>query len=162
MSSPPARNLLLDAKAFPKNWEVDPCEPDCSRREGETKALRVFGIVDVPGHVIQDVFRLESVEAAQTKFQTYREVEFRELQSPNRTFRPPPEITYRSPIADEYYLGCGIDEVPACRAIMRYGNYFIYFYFDIDDGQGDGLKMEEVEPILRAMDARVTSVLGVK
>jgi hypothetical protein len=102
------------------------------------------------------------VEAAQTKFQTYREVEFRELQSPNRTFRPPPEITYRSPIADEYYLGCGIDEVPACRAIMRYGNYFIYFYFDIDDGQGDGLKMEEVEPILRAMDARVTSVLGVK
>ncbi|MCL4871886.1 MAG: hypothetical protein KJ063_23250 [Anaerolineae bacterium] len=81
--------------------------------------------------------------------------------SPFSPFQPPPEISYRSPIADEQYLGCGVDVVPGCRAGLRYGQYFIYFYFDIDGGKGDGLQIEEVEPILRAMDERASLLLGI-
>lgn len=157
----PAWHLLLDTQALPEHWNMDPCT--LSRHcFGEVEAYRDFGIVGVPGHVIQNVFRLESVETAQTKFRTYREANFGPRQPPKRQFLPPPEITYRSPLADEYYLGCGVDEVPACRAIFRYGNYFIYFYFDIDGGKGDGLKIDQVEPILRAMDARAAEVLGLQ
>jgi hypothetical protein len=54
-----------------------------------------------------------------------------------------------------------LDEVSACRALFRYRNFVIEFYMDIDAGQGDGLKMTEVEPILRAMDARASEVLGI-
>jgi hypothetical protein len=156
----PAWQLLLDAKPFPKDWDADPCNPERCLRE--TYAARVFGIVGVPGHVIQNVFRLDNIEAAKAKFRTYREVDFRPRQPPNHQFLPPPEITYHSLLADEYYLGCGVDEVPACRAIFRYSNYFVYFYFDIDGGKGDGLKIREVEPILRAMDERAAAVLGLR
>jgi hypothetical protein len=148
-----ARELLLNALSFPKRWVVFPCKPHCDNRERETHAGRNFGIVDVAGHVIQDVFRFTTVEAAQAKFRTYRETTFG---------TPPSEITYRSPIADEYYLACGVDTVLGCHANIRYGNYFIYFYFDIDDGQrGEGLRFHEVEPILRAMDAQATTVLRI-
>lgn len=150
----PARDLLLDAQAFPKGWGVGSCAPDCSRSEGEVYAERSFYITGVPGHVLQSVFRLDDVEAAKAKFQSYREVDF-------KTLTPPPEITYRSFLADEYYLGCGIAAVPACRAILRYGNYFIAFYFDIDSGKGDGLQIADVEPILRTIDRRVAARLGI-
>jgi hypothetical protein len=157
----PAWNLLLDDHAFPKGWSMETCT--LSRHcFGEIEAYRDFGIAGIPGHVIQNVFRMENIEAAKAKFRTYREVDFRPRQPPNHQFLPPPEITYHSLLADEYYLGCGVDEVPACRAIFRYSNYFVYFYFDIDGGKGDGLKIREVEPILRAMDERAAAVLGLR
>jgi hypothetical protein len=37
----------------------------------------------------------------------------------------------------------------------------VYFYFDIDGSRGDGLKIEEVEPILLAMDERASELLGI-
>ncbi len=159
----PARDLLLDTSTFPKGWVAGPCGPDCSRSEGETHALRSFYIPDVPGHVIQEVFRLESVQAAIDMFQKAREVDFRARVSPNSEFVPPREITYRSPIADEYHLGCGIDEVPACKVIMREGNYFVSVFFNEDRGEvgGHGLKIAEIEPILRDLDARVAARFGI-
>lgn len=167
----PARDLLLDDQAFPEDWDVHPCEPDCRRLEGATHAERSLYIIGVPGHAIQDVSRLESVEAARAKFQTYRRVVFRKKlppQVPSSEFLPPPEIHYRSRIADDYYFGCGVDIVPACRAIARYGQYFVYFFFNVDRGAADGeiiesegLKIEEVEPILRALDERVATRLGI-
>jgi hypothetical protein len=163
-SSPPlpttsATELLVSREAFPRDWMVDPCNPDRCLRD--TNALRTFGRPGIPGSVIQQIFRLGSVEAAKDKFSTYREVDFRPRQSPNIQLAPPSEITYHSPIADEFYFGCGVDEIPACEAIFRYNNYFVFFHFDIDSGKGDGLKIEQVEPILRAMDSKAASVLGI-
>jgi len=168
----PAWHLLLpDAQAFPQDWDVDPCT--LSRKcFGETEAYRVYGIVGVPGHVIQHVHRLGGLASAQAMFRRAREVDFKKSSPPrvpSSEFLPPPEITYRSPIADEYYLGCGVDIVPGCIAIFRYGHYFIEFFFNVDKGyvdgveiKGNGLKIEEVEPILRAMDERAAAVLGLR
>jgi hypothetical protein len=150
---------LLDTPAFPNGWTLNQCYSQHCFSDAE--ALREFGVVGVPGHVIQQVFKLGSAESAHAKFRTWREVDFRQRVPPNVQLSPPSEITYRSPIADEYYLGCGVDKVPACEAIFRFGNYFIYFYFDIDGGKGDGLKIQQVEPILRAMDERAATVLGI-
>ncbi len=165
----PARDFLLDAQSFPTGWVVFPCASNCERREGERMALRSFGIADTPGHVIQEVFRLEDIAVAQAKFRTVREVDFKKSpQSPSSEFLPPPEITYHSPIADDYYFGCGVDIVPACRAIMRYRNVFVEFFFNVDTGyadgikiEGDGLKIQEVVPILRALDKHVGSLFGI-
>ena len=161
-----ARELLLDAQPFPANWDVNPCAPDCSRRERETRAFRTFSNVDVgvPGRVIQEVIRLGSVAEAQAMYERSRDVDFRKgepPQVPSTELLPPPEISYRSPIADEYYFGCGIDIVPVCRASIRYGQYFVSFFFDIDGGTGEGMEIKDVEPILRAMDAQASARLGI-
>ncbi len=161
----PAYDWLLDSSAFPSSWENFPCDPDCGRAERPYEALRSFGRVKIPGHVIQQVFYFGSERSAKAKFQLYEGSDLSEAtpsaRSPFSPFQPPPEISYRSPIADEQYLGCGVDVVPGCRAGLRYGQYFIYFYFDIDGGKGDGLQIEEVEPILRAMDERASLLLGI-
>jgi len=118
------------------------------------------------------VFYFESEWAAKRKFQRYKETDLTETAPVARTpfspFQPPPEITYRSPIADEQYLGCGVDVVPRCRAGLRYGRYFVYFSFSLDSGYADGrkihssgLNLEEIEPILRAMDERVSLLLDI-
>lgn len=62
-----ATELLLDAQSFPPNWQADPCtkSPRCS---SQTNPHRSFGIVGVPGHVIQEVTRFGSVEAAHAEF----------------------------------------------------------------------------------------------
>jgi hypothetical protein len=151
----PARNLLLDAHAFPSGWTAQPCGPDCSRDEGHNHAERSFGRPAIPGSARQEIFRLADESDARAKFKIYREVDFRPLPPPDRQFAPPPGLTYRSPLADEYYLGCGVSTVPACRTIARYRNYFIYLYFDIDGGIGDGLQLAQVEQILRALDQQV-------
>ena len=50
-----AHTLLLDATSFPRDWQADPCEPDCAHDEGYGKATRTFGRPAKAGSVIQDV-----------------------------------------------------------------------------------------------------------
>lgn len=155
----PASDLLLDAQPFPAGWEVLPCEPYCDDTEKAGQAERTFHLTGVPGHVIQQMFYFGSENDAEANFQRYEET---------TPFSPPPEIAYRSPIADQQYLRCGVDIVPACWAALRYGNYFVYFYFRLESGydadgervEAHGLKTEEVEAILRAMDERAADLLG--
>jgi hypothetical protein len=168
----PAWHLLLDAQSFPRGWDAAPCDTSDRLCFGETHALRGFGRVGVPGHVIQDVYRLSSVASAQAMFHRAREVDFKKatsLRIPSSEFLPSPGITYRSLIADDFYLGCGVDVVPACEAIFRYGNYFIMLFFNVDKGyvdgveiKGNGLGIEQIEPILRTMDERAAAVLGLR
>jgi hypothetical protein len=157
--------LLLDEQPFPMGWQASSCEPYCEREERNGQSGRSFFRTGIPGHVIQNVFHYSSERAAHVTFDRYKKMNLSEAtphaRAPFSPFQPPPEINYRSPIADEQYLGCGVDVVSGCRAGLRYGQYFIYFYFDIDDGQGDGLKIEEVEPILRAIDERVSLLLDI-
>lgn len=160
----PAWFFLIDTQSFPPNWETPECTPSVRLCLGNVHALRSFGIPGVPGHVIQDVYRFSNVSEAQALFLSARKVDFARCvpqRNPCINFLPPPEINYLSPISDEYYLGCGIDVVPACEAIFRYGQYYAELYFDIDSGKGDGLQIQQVKPILRAVDERAASVLGI-
>jgi hypothetical protein len=147
----PASHLLLDVESFPSDWKASSCDPDCANAERADEALREFGKDTLPGHVIQQVFHFASEDDALAKFVRYEETD---------AFSSSEEISYLSPIADKQYIHCGVDETPGCKAGLQYDNYFVYFYFDIDDGRGYGLKMEEVEPILQAMDERVSELLN--
>lgn len=156
-----AKKLLLSARAFPATWQIVPCGSGCNRSERPEYSTRSFSRVGIAGHVIQDVYAFSSTSDAVASFQHYRSVEFMALQPPDKTFEPPPNVTYRSLIADDFVLGCGKQVVPACRALFRYRNYVIEFYFDIDSGQGDGLQLHEIEPILRDMDIQVASTFNI-
>lgn len=157
----PAKSLLLSARAFPPTWQIVPCGSGCNRSERPEHSTRSFSRVGMAGHVIQDVYAFSSITEALASFQHYRSVEFVPLQPPDKTFEPPLNMTYRSLLADDFFLGCGKQVVPACRTLFRYRNYVIEFYFDIDSGQGDGLQLQEIEPILRDMDIQVASTFNV-
>jgi hypothetical protein len=159
----PASALLLNAEPFPSGWSVDPCDLDCDR-EGEIEASRFF-VNGHPGHVLQDVYFYGSVQSAQIVFEAALGSDLSTAtpvaRAPFVPFQPPDEITYRSPIADEQYLGCGIDVIPACIVGRRYGQYFIRLFIMIDNGNGERLKIDEIEPILRALDIHVGKLLNI-
>ena len=150
----PTSGLLLDDLSFPPGWKAVNCEPYCDLSLKESS--RTFGREGMPGRVVQDVFYYRTERNAEAKFQRY-------LETTGHSY--PSEINYLSPIADEQYLRCGIverNDIKICQAARRYGNYFVYLYFDIDMGYDDGLPtIEDVEPILRALDERVSERLDI-
>jgi hypothetical protein len=156
-----ARNLLLDAAAFPSTWDVFPCGPDCAR-EGYGRAMRTFGRRNIAGHVIQEITNYVYESSAEGNFQRAQATNFPRRDPDERPFSTAPSISYTSPFADQYGLGCGIDTVPACRLYARYGNYFVYMYFDIDDGSGEGLQVADVPPILEALDRQIAKHLNIR
>lgn len=150
----PTSELLLSETPFPDGWQID---PPSERDISPSQSSRTLGRIGISGNVLQDVFYYRTEKDAAAKFQRYKETE------PD-TFTAPTEIDYRSPIADEQYLYCGADHrnITGCVAARRYGNYFIYFYFDLDQGYNDGLSsIEEVEPILQALDELVAERLSI-
>ncbi|MFZ0547675.1 MAG: hypothetical protein WAM60_19670 [Candidatus Promineifilaceae bacterium] len=163
-SGVPASALLLSAEPFPSGWGVAPCDLDCDL-EGDKEALRYFGIDGRPGHVLQEVYYYGSVESAHTVFESDVNSSLSTAtpiaRAPFVPFQPPNEITYSSPIADEQYLGCGVDVTPTCVAERRYGQYIVSFYIIVDGGNGEGLKIEDIEPILRAIDIQVSKLLNI-
>lgn len=157
-----AENLLLTAEPFPTSWEADPCATDCDSTKQYGKAMRVFGRPKIAGHVIQQVTNYVYERSAKGEFQRAREITFPKRAPNESPFISAPPITYTSSIADDYHFGCGIDIVPACSVLARYSNYYIEIYFDIDGGDGDGLQIVEVQPILEALDTHVASQLGIE
>ena len=152
----PTSDLLLDESPFPLGWEFGYCEPNCNISPKESS--RDFYSIDVPGNVVQNVLYYRTQRDAEAKFQ-------RSQENLGLSHSYPSEIDYISPIAHEQYLVCGIDKrsgVKNCRSARRYGNYFVEFYFDLDQGFDDGLpSIKDVEPILRALDEQVSEKLGI-
>jgi hypothetical protein len=156
-----ATKLLLSIEAFPNSWEINPCTPHCDRSEQFGEARRSFIRPHVAGHVIQHVTNYVYERSAHGEFQRALEVTFPEPAPDEPPFNAAPPISYMSPIADDYHFGCGIDVVSACRVLARYSNYYVEIYFDIDGGDGDGLEIREVQPILEALDTLIATQLGI-
>jgi hypothetical protein len=154
-----ARTLLLDLQPFPKGWEIIPCAAPCERIEQPTESARGFIHPGIPGKVLQDVYVFEQANAAQALFQRHSTIELSGLEPPDTTLLPVTRVGYQSPLADEFVFGCGMDAgVPICRAYARYRNYVVKFYFHLNPSQPSGLHIDDIEPILRATDARVAEV----
>lgn len=155
-----AKELLLDHQAFPSAWQVNSCEPSCERRERIRESARSFGRVGLPGKVIQDVFVFPTNGAAEQFFQSEQEAYFAPRTLPDVTLTAATQIEYRGS-ADQYAIGCDQQQEFFCRAVLRYGNYVIKFYLDIDAGYDNGLQLADIAPILRATDLRVAQKLSV-
>lgn len=156
-----ARELLLTAQAFPHSWQVDACTIGCDRTERPTHSLRTFGRRSIAGSVIQQVYVSEDAETAHAQFLHLQEAEFAELPPPNRTFVPSASLQYQSLVADESALGCGKDEVEACKVFLRYRNYVVEFYFDVKLGETEGLSVTDIPPILEDMDIQITRIFKI-
>jgi hypothetical protein len=155
----PAKDLLLDTESFPAGWTFNPCGDNCERIEGAAHAERSYFLPEVPGLVLLEISRFVDVDDSSRKYKTYLDTEFRERVPPNVQFTTPSAASFQSNFADEYHFGCGIDEVPGCRAILRYGNYFVHLYASWDTGNGEGLQLSEIQQLLQALDERAVARL---
>lgn len=156
VESPAASAFLLNVDVFPEGWVLSPSSPS---DETEIYGTRDFGNPNVAGHSFQDIFRRPNDWSASDKYKVYLEGEFNTSteHQPSVPYTPPPEITFRSKIADEYYFACGVEMIASCKMIARYHNYFVFFFFDLDTKeQPGGLTYGEIEHVLEAFEAKVT------
>lgn len=155
--SAPANALLLEPDVFPNGWTFE------SDEMGVIVAGRDFYLPNAYGHSFQEIYQRPSNYQAHQKFKTYLEGEFNvsiEDQS-SVPFTSPSEITFKSQIADEYYFACGVNEIPQCKMLARYQNYFAFFYFELATTEPGGLTYSEIEDVLEAFEAKVSEALNI-
>jgi hypothetical protein len=154
------RELLLDAQPLPPGWQAIPCEPACARAERPAESMRTIGRPGIPGKVLHIVYAFRSNTAARDYFARVRDADFQPRAAPDVTLTPHPTVPMTSLRADESMIGCGRVGASICFAVLRYRNYVVTIYIDIDAGYGDGLQPADVPPILAAMDQRVVDVFS--
>ena len=121
------------------------------------------------GVVDQAVWRAYTIEDAKEQYTTLRQQSmFRPDFTPSPgdfylEFKPPPEISFHSKIADEFFLACGWLYGAQCHIISRYRNYVTFLSLDLEsEYQGYttvGMTYAEIELIVRAMDTKFADFL---
>jgi len=157
-ASPPASAFLLDSDVFPRGWTFE------SDEQGVIVAGRDFYLPNAYGHSFQEVFRRPNDNEASKKYKTYLSGEFNVsgARQPAIPFVPPPEITFKSNIANEYYFACGVDVIPQCKMLARYRNYFVYLYLNLSTNtEPGGLTYSEIEHVLEALESKVSDAFNI-
>jgi hypothetical protein len=160
IDSSDATRLLITNQSFPEGWQVISCEPHCERAERANIAYRGFGIADQPGHAIQTVTKFTSLQGAKSYFQRSVDSLMQVRKPPDITFTVPQTVTYQSIFTDDFRFGCGVHKISACMAVFRYDNYIVEMYIHLHNGEGGGLFIEAIPPILEDIDRQAANELS--
>jgi hypothetical protein len=163
----PVSDLFLDASALPQGWTI--LHPEYTVTDPTINHVgREWGHPGLSGQVRQSIWRSYTVADAQDKYDELRQTQF----APSRSlypgmlyvpFEPPVEITFRSQMADKFYLACGWWRWAYCEVVVRYRNYVVELSLDREaEYEGhitQGLSYSEIESVIKAMDTRFVQVL---
>lgn len=165
----PVSALLVEDSAFPEGWAREREFPKTLDPTINHVYRAWWGKAQGAGGADQAIWRAYTIEDAIKK---YTELRQQSMLLPNYTpspwdfyieFKPPPEIGFRSQIADEFYLACGWLYGAQCHVIARYRNYVTYTSLDLEaeyEGHvSHGLTYPEIEAMIRAMDAKFAEAL---
>ncbi|MEJ2149982.1 MAG: hypothetical protein P8Z40_10925 [Chloroflexota bacterium] len=167
----PVGELLLEDDSFPQGWaRIRDLPYDKMTDPTTNHVYRSWWWEMVgSGKVEQDIWRSYTVEDAEKHYAELRQSQFHPSRTPHPDdtfveFEPPEEITFRSQIADEFYLACGRwGRGPECVVVARYRNYVTQLRIDQEmecEGYTNrGLKYSEIEDLIRAMDARFVEAM---
>jgi hypothetical protein len=166
MKKVPSKNLLVDISSFPEGWQDTGCTTLlCRKSGGVTAARNRYFNPSAAGSAYEEVFRFPDEKGASKKFAVYRNGNFNPspVRSPFVPFVPPEDITFKSKIADEYYLACGMDVISECSMLARYDNYFVYFFFAhwISENP-EGLTSSEIQKVLEDLEEKVSKELNLE
>ena len=150
-------SLLLDKSLLPNGTYVEPLVSPIPDKPEESAEQ---GFYYAPDHVIYEVIRWNSVSAAKYEYVSVLRSAF-DVDKYMGPWETPSELIYTSPIADNYYLACGIDQYEyQCRMIATYNEYSVYLKAGISQ---QGITYSTVGKILQVIDeqmARCTNSLG--
>ena len=155
----PIENLTLDEEPFPPGAIagkiLSPLPGAPIPRTSLESAGRTINY-EYKGGANHDIYRYKSEGRAAQEFKRRKELEFS-----TRQWRGPWEIPntlkYRSPIANRYYVACGMqNNVYMCKMIAQYEEYFVLFSADMLPA---AMTFEDLEHVLRAIDERMAQCL---
>jgi hypothetical protein len=158
-------DLVLDESAFPLGWQAtsdEPWYPEGSMW-GPTpyNAIAALGYRGDAGSASYKVMRYVTTAKAAGEYERLEGVfcadEWTTL------WIVPGGVTYQSPVADQFRFGCARKgSVPMCRALGQYSEYIVELYMSGERGAIEVMPAQDMERILRAIDERMTSRLGLK
>ncbi len=160
---PPIEDLLIDESAFPPGWSAStngpkpiPKAPLGGTKSVESIQLSFYAYGGGAGECIR---RFESPQGAADEFRRQSGIVFRNGEF-NTPWAIPSELSYQSPVADQFYCACSTYEGeywPRCACIARYGVYFVHFGTHMLPGL---MTHTDLENVLQAIDERMEQHLG--
>jgi hypothetical protein len=122
------------------------------------------------GEFEQHIWRSFSPDDAHSFYLELRQDQYDPIKTPNPDqiyipYRTPGEFEFQGGMAEEFYFACGWSGFPRCVAVGRYRNYTVELITDWQttgpDGEvRNGLTYDEIETILKAMDAKFEEFLN--
>lgn len=119
-------DLELPITLFPEDVVKNPLHQPSELSGAQEAAVSTIYWNDGQGLAIYNTDRFGTSDRASERFQTIRRIAPYALHE---------HLTYRSPTADEYAIGCGNSDFEgyACMAVGRYGEFVLSFHAYIDD-----------------------------
>ena len=160
LKTPPARDcpiesLVLDESVFPGEAVAEPILSPLPRAAWESAGRGIF--LKKGGGLIHDIYRYRTASRAAKEFEKRKQLTFVETAT-SGSWETPSEVTYRSPIADRYYLACGMEhKIYMCFMLAQYEEYYVFFNAHMSE---KGMTFEALERALRAIDERMARCLG--
>ncbi len=145
--------LILDKSDFPSGTVVDdissPIDEYPSESAGRTAGYGKSLIYHVVGNY-------SSIRQAKLKYSNEDKYKF-ESDKYRGPWVTPEEITYESPIADQYHIACGpVQTEYQCRMIARYEEYYVFFFAYVSE---DGLNFNHLQEMLKSIDKKMEACL---
>jgi len=151
----PITSLLLEKSEFPPGATADSISSPLSEKPKESAARDYWSGTPAYHYVGRYPSLILSKE-------NYREIDERTFNTGKHDgpWVTPEELTYISPIADEYHVACGMAGAwYQCRMFGRYGEYHVLFWAYISD---QGITIQTFESLLQAIDTKMVQCLSEK
>ncbi len=160
----PVAQLLLDESAFPKGWQIDFESPQDHIMDPTVNHVyrEWWNPAKGSASIAQSIWRAYTVGNAKKGYTELRQSPIllaRLTPIPEDfyvEFKPPPELSFQSQVADEFYMACGWQAWAYCEVVARYRNYIVDLHLSHEtEYQGEinqGLTYVEMESILKDMD----------
>lgn len=151
-------DLLIDSSIVPPGWELtDPIFPAgdtlCTRESASIGYTADDGRQSIQGGT-HSVYRHQTVGMAR---RTFDKVYLSALKLHSR----PSGWTYQSQIAERSHFGCyDVNQVVYCEWGAQYEEYIVVFGARLPPGEVSLANIEQIEEIVRAIDARMAEYLG--
>jgi hypothetical protein len=162
-----AEELMLDASALPDGWEatdIGEIPGPIADQAHEYERIRRSFIGPARSRVgnmttgMQSIYRYGGLRTAARKYESKRAQYFKSDRfTPEWTV--PSELTYTSPVADRFHLGCTYySSRQVCRALGQYEEYVVIILIDVYPDSD--VTYADFASFLAAMDERIASHLG--
>lgn len=149
----PIESLVLDEVPFPPGTIAGSILSPLPRASWES-AGRTFNLRK--GGAVHDVYRYRTAGRAAQEFERANQLEFT-IDSWRGPWEVPDTLTYQSPIADQYYVACGVDgSIYMCKMIAQYEEYYVLFVAHMSS---DAMTFQDLERVLQAIDSRMERCL---
>jgi len=164
---PELARLLVDSPLFPATWYLATAPFPWYWLEGaEASAAVQFRLQGSRALAIHTLFRYRNTAQAAAEYRRQMPGEFfsAERLTP---WEAPEELPYQSPVADQFRFGCAVIgrsytdryRFATCQVMGQYGKYLSVFFTWVSP---EGMPLEDLERILKAIDERMAGYTGDK